>query len=59
MLNPYEKIRTLSEFDILDMESHGYNIKYINRRFILNISSIAFLEKSFFEFSRGYDFFDW
>lgn len=47
--NSFEKFKTLSEFDQLDVQTHGYNIKYINRKYLNNLTILNLLERKYIE----------
>ena len=47
--NSFEKFIELTEFDQLEMNSHGYNIKYINRKYLNNVTIVNLLENKYIE----------
>lgn len=45
----FEKFVKLTEFDQLEMNSHGYNIKYTNRKYFNNLTIVNLLEDKYIE----------
>src|SRR5210317_1185351 len=45
----FEKFIELTEFDQLEMNSHGYNIKYTNRKYLNNVTIVNLLENKYIE----------
>ena len=45
----FEKFVELTEFDQLNVNTHGYNIKYINRKYLNNITIVNLLESKYIE----------